>query len=119
VEDKLKQCLLKNTRLVGITGYKSIGLIIVRSVYPTLITVQYNNGTGRRHRHFISRLDCLELHIPLKQIPRRMIRYRTPKYHLFMSEWPQINHPAPICHTWYPSSYLLTWSSNLPQTSRI
>lgn len=90
----------------------------MRSVYPTLIMAQYNNGRGLRH-HFISRLDCLELHIPLKHTPRRMIHYRIPKYRLFMSEWSQINHPAPICHNWYPSSCLLFWSSNLPKISRI
>lgn len=90
----------------------------MRSAYPTLIMAQYNNGRCLRH-HFICRLDCLELHIPSKYIPRRMICYRILKYHLFVREWPQINHPAPICHTWYPSSCLLFWSPNLPKISRI
>lgn len=88
------------------------------TAYPTLITAQYNSGRFLRH-HFICRLACLELHIPSKHIPRRMICYRILKYHLFVREWPQINHPAPICHTWYPLSCLLLWSPNLPQISRI
>lgn len=118
-EDKLKQYLPKNTRLAGWVGDHRLQ-INIRNVYPTLIAARDNNGRGLRH-HFISRLDCCELYMPktpLKHIPRGMIHCGISKYHLFINEWPQINHPAPIRHSWCPSSCLVVWSPGLLKIGR-